>query len=437
MKVLLINDGTSSPNWGDRAAGFALRAMVSERGGDIIHTISEDDLYRSSLDGDRGASVQQGERNTREIAKLFIPPLVLKLRRKLFPNVDRTREFAFIPGRWDDYGACAARVLGRKAPWPKLMQSLEEIDLAVVNGTGGIKGNRVLPRTLLFLSYVIKKNFNKPVIMINHTADFNHADLLRVAEEVYPLYDDVVFRDQVSLERCKTLCGGRFAADTAFWFKPALPKAWTSMTARPTYFDFWPDEARFDPSERYLCVGGSSMFGRTKELGGFVDGYTQLVEHLRSLYSGRIVLTASDTIDQTVFRPIARRLGIPLIGVATPVQQAFDVLGNADAYIGGRWHQGVFALRGGTPVIALSSKTFKMSALTDMAGLPSATFDAFDLEKEAGPIGRRLLSLLEKGEGLRSRLRSWGEDMAESSWGNVAYLRRLEARAETTENGGA
>ena len=50
--------------------------------------------------------------------------------------------------------------------------------------------------------------------------------------------------------------------------------------------------------------------------------------------------------------------------------------------------------------LSLSAKTFKMRALSDMAGLSSATFDAFKLERETQAIGRQLQSFLDQGEGL-------------------------------------
>jgi hypothetical protein len=44
LKVLFINDSTSSANWGDRAAGFSLKAMVVEAGAKISGIITEEDL---------------------------------------------------------------------------------------------------------------------------------------------------------------------------------------------------------------------------------------------------------------------------------------------------------------------------------------------------------------------------------------------------------
>ena len=49
----------------------------------------------------------------------------------------------------------------------------------------------------IFLTYIAKTIYDKPVIIVNHTADFSHPDLRRIAEEIYPLFDDVVFRDSI------------------------------------------------------------------------------------------------------------------------------------------------------------------------------------------------------------------------------------------------
>ncbi len=437
MKVLLINDSTSNPNWGDRAAASAMKMMLSQLGAEIIHSISEADLFRTSLDGYDPSGEFLGERSARDNVKRFIPPVALELRRKVVGDREGTLENALIPANWEAYQKSAEVALGNRTPWPKLMRAMADMDVAVINGDASMVGNNVHPRTLLFLSFLIKKHFDKPAIMVNHTADFDHPDLRRVAEQVYPLFDDVVFRDRLSVERCKTFCSGRFAADTGFWFRPAPRATWAALAGRATYFDVWPDTARFDPSRPYLCVGGSSLFGAAGAAERIVNGYELLVEHLQSLYPGQIVMTASDKVDLPMFRLIARRFSLPLIGPTPPVQQVVDIVGNADAYIGGRWHPSIFALSGGTPIVALSAKTFKMKALAEMAGLPSSTFSAIDLGQETEGIGRLLLSYLEEGQELRNRLRTWADEMAENTWDNLAYLRRFETRAEVPGRAGS
>ena len=425
MNVLFINDSTTNPNWGGRAATVALRSMIRQSGGEIIKTITLEDIERSSLE--TPAALYSDEPDYRAIVGTLLPDWLLALRRRLAPNLLRDRNERLIPRRWADYDRCMGEVLGEASPWPTFLQSLGSIDVAVVFGDGDIYGNGIVPRTLFFLSFLIKKHFGKPVVMVDHTADLEHPDLLRVAQEVYPLFDDVVFRDHVSAERYGALCASKVGADAAFWFQPAPRGTWAPLAGRPTYFDVWPDTAGFDPSQPYLCVGGSALFGVSGVRESIVNGYLRLISRLRSSYGGQVVLTVSDCTDQTVFRSLAGLLDLPLIGPVTPVQQAVDIVGNADAYIGGRWHPSIFALRGGTPVLPLSSTTFKMQALTQMAGLPPKTFDTLNLEHESAAIERQLLQYLEQGNELRSRLSSWGNQMADRSRQNVSYLASLRA----------
>ena len=193
-------------------------------------------------------------------------------------------------------------MLGNDSPWPRLVRALENIEVAVIHGDGDISGTFVVPRALLFLGYLIKTHFREPAIMVNHSADLDNPALLKVAKEVYPLYDDVVFSDRLSLERCKSVCEGRFAADTASWFKPAARDTWATIAGRPTDFDVWPDTATSEPSEPYVCLGGSSIFHERKNWHSVLNGYNLLIQHLKSTYAGEILLTVSDPLDQSVFR---------------------------------------------------------------------------------------------------------------------------------------
>ena len=427
MKVLFINDSTSSSNWGDRAAALSLRAMIGQCGGEITHAITEENLWHASFVAlPSTVSAGPSRRAAREKIKLWIPPVVLQARQQILSRRSDDGPEQLIPQVWDDFELAATRVCReQRYGWPAVLRAVDDADVAVIHGASlHSHGVTIIQRTDLFLTYLIKTRFGKPVVITNHTADLGSATLRRIADHVYPLFDDVVYRDSISAERWASVLGGRFAADTAFWFEPASRKIWAPIAGRPTYFDVWPDTAAFDPSEPYLCVGGSSVFHERKDWESVVNGYSALIQHLRSVYSGTIVLTASADLDQPVFRALAERFDLPLIGVTTPVQQVVDILGNADAYIGGRWHASIFALRGGTPLLALSSQTFKMRALAGMAGSPPATFDALALGREAHAVGRQLTHILEQSSDLRTRLRAWGDEMAENSWDNVAFLRR-------------
>ena len=65
LKVLFVNDSTSSSNWGDRAAAFSLKAMVAEAGATISGVITEDDLGLTQFgepSADKDSSRAAGER---------------------------------------------------------------------------------------------------------------------------------------------------------------------------------------------------------------------------------------------------------------------------------------------------------------------------------------------------------------------------------------
>jgi polysaccharide pyruvyl transferase WcaK-like protein len=139
-------------------------------------------------------------------------------------------------------------------------------------------------------------------------------------------------------------------------------------------------------------------------------------------YHDQVVLTASDLKDEMILRPVAKRLGLPLIGLHTPIQQSVDVVGNAQAYIGGRWHPSIFALRGGVPLIPIASKTFKIDALVEMAGLESDVIPHGRLVESLPRIRQQLDDQVAQGEALRSRLRAWASQQAQACRSNVDIL---------------
>ncbi|MGO9952144.1 MAG: polysaccharide pyruvyl transferase family protein [Dissulfurispiraceae bacterium] len=423
MKVLFVNDSTSNPNWGDRAAAISMKKMIVESGGNISGSITEDELsfstFQNNIPGEKDGTQQS---YFREKLKLFIPPLFSKIRQKL---ITATEDDDIVPKRWEDFNIKLKQLLTKKDLYSDLLTNIEQSDLLVIHGDGCMKGNGRIPRSELFLTYVARRHFKKPVIIVNHTADFDHPDLYRMANEVYPLFNDVVFREPISVEKCRAMCNGRFAPDSAFLFSPMSLQKWLPVAQRPTYFGVWPDTAEFDPAKPYICIGGSSIFSYSGKPVKLINEFTALVEHISSIYAGQIVITVSDIIDQEVLRPVAQNIGLPIIGLNIPVQQAIDIVGNAEIYIGGRWHQTIFALSGGTPIIPLTSKTFMMNAWEQMLGITTPTFDSLDLDSEKKAIGLQVLNILEQGSELRNKLSIWAEKKHEECWGNVMYLKNM------------
>ncbi len=128
------------------------------------------------------------------------------------------------------------------------------------SATATSTGTTLLARTLLFLSYLIKR-IRQAGHHGGHSADFDDPNLLSSGRHVYPLLRRRRLpRSRLRWSGAATSATGRFAADTAFWFKPAPQGRLDAHRRPPSYFDVWPDEAPFDPAEPYICIGGSSLF---------------------------------------------------------------------------------------------------------------------------------------------------------------------------------
>ena len=406
IKVFLINDSVDNPNWGDRAAAISLKTMIEEVGGNVYASLKEMNLHSGDFKFVQTKKKVQ-ENKSKKYIKYFLPPAVLKIKNRVYHKIGLNKDVSRVPQNWSEFHNSSVSIYENLEYWRELIKVVKNIDLVLIHGNGAMTGIRCMPRAIMFLTYLIKKNFGKPVLITNHTVDLNNKKLAKIVKNVYPLFDDVVYREKESYVRHRSLCGGVAAADSAFLFKPVAKSRWLSVVNRSSYFDVWPDTAKFDPSAPYVCVGGSSIYpGKTDSYNPYA-GFSALIKFLQRSYTGQIVLTVSGRPDELFFRQIAKEQNLPLVGLRTPVQQAVDIVGNAEAYVGGRWHPSIFALSGGTPVVALSSKTFKMQALMKMCGLGSP-FNALALEQEKERIGARLLSYVRQGESLRQKLSAWG-----------------------------
>ncbi len=425
LRVCFVNDTSRNPNWGCRATTGALKDALAARGAEVVSTIYLEEIL--------SFAPRDSRRWRRAAARLdaWLPrrPIVREVARRTFQKVaPRIRDVVPLDARGLD-DAAAAMAAGEVLEFAA--ERLAAADAVVINGEGAIYDLQRKGRALLLMALFAKRHLGRWVGLVNHTADLSHPGMRAFAEAVYPQLDDVTFREERSREACAGFVDGRVVPDAAFALAPADRSAWAPLAGRPGHYDVWPDRARFDPSRPYVVVGGSAQFAWSRRrdphmpdahpTGDPVPGFRLLVQELRSR-GHQVVLTASDRPDEAAFRSLAAELDAPLVATATPVLQAVDLLGNAAAYVGGRWHPAIFGLRGGTPFVPLSSNSFKLAALADMVGLPSPSFDAMDLAASVGRIVDLVGSHLAAGEALRARLREQAARFADQSVGHVARL---------------
>lgn len=427
MKIYFVCDTSDNSNWGCRATTNALRKMIEKCGAEISHTLY---LKRmSTMDG-------YVQRRSRTIGYAISFAIQLAHKR---PDIPFHATLNFIEQIWNkftDIGDTVPKYFFEFEPFAKKVlagnilkperQALEGCDLVVINGEGGIYDRQRKGRMMLFIAYLAKQYFRKPCILINHTADIHDPVMAEMAAHVYPLLDDVIFREPFSANACSSFLMGKInimGADAAFTYRPLTDPVWAPIAAREGYFSIWPDSSvGFDPRKPYVCVGGSSIYLRPdRPAYDPVPGFINLCRMLQEQVAP-VVLTAPCYTDERIFRPIAQKLNLPLIALSTPTQQAVDILGNARAYVSGRWHPSIFALTGGTPIVTLTANTYKTQALVKQIGLDAPTFDALKLREEAEQIIELTCSYVEQGNSLREKLRQRAEELSKLAWENVRYL---------------
>ena len=425
LRVCFVNDTSRNPNWGCRATTGALKDALAERGAEVVSTIYLEEIL--------SFAPRDSRRWRRAAARLdaWLP------RRPIVREVAR-RAVQKVAPRIPDVVPLDARGLGDAALAMAHGEILEfaaerlaAADAVLINGEGAIYDLQRKGRALLLMAHFAKRHLGKWVGLVNHTADLSHPGMRAFAEAVYPELDDVTFREARSLHECAGFVAGRLVPDAAFAYEPAAREAWATLAGRPGHYDVWPDRARFDPSRPYVVVGGSAQFAWARRrdphmpdahpTGDPVPGFRSLVRELRDR-GHQVVLTASDRPDEAAFRSLADELAAPLVATATPVLQAVDLIGNAAAYVGGRWHPAIFGLRGGTPFVPLSSNSFKLAALADMVGLESPSFDAMDLAASVGQVVDLVERHVAAGAALRTRLREQAAGFASASREHVARL---------------
>lgn len=416
LRVCLVNDSSVNPNWGCRATSSALKGLITAGGSQIVATITLDQLLTLSL-SDRSSWARMLDK-----IDPFVPrrPIVRELLGRAVDNV-RHKLPDVAPSDVSQFDTLAdALVRGDVLGYAKV--AFSACDAVVVNGEGGIYGFKRESRLMLFLAYVAKRYFGLRVAIVNHTAELSDPRLRAMAQLVYPLVDDVVFREPISARTYGELAGENVAPDAAFMHRPDDSGHVRDVSSRSGYYSVWPDEAVFDMAEPYVVLGGSALFAKREVGGARLDGLVRLAAELGRRVAP-VVLTASDVPDETVFRVLAHALGLPVISLRLPVQQALDVLGNAVAYVGGRWHPAIFAASGGTPFVPLATNGHKLAGLAEMFDLPAPGTDLSHLES-AGVS--EIVGLVEdhvrSGGALRDRLANVSREFGPASKRHVAVL---------------
>lgn len=316
----------------------------------------------------------------------------------------------------------SGRILADVAPL------LQQCDAVLLNGENYIRPRTRKGRMLLFLAYLVKAVYRKPCLLTNHSVDLDEPALAGIARLVYPMFDEVHAREETTARALAGLVQPsrlKCIPDVAFAV-PAAPAAdWLHLGSRPGQFSAWPGSAEgFDPAAPYLTVCPSSAYSAPEH--AHLDPAPAFVRLCRRLNDrvAPVVLAAPCVVDAHIMRRVQAATGYPLLGLHLPVRQAIDVLGNAAVHVGGRWHPGIFAATGGTPLVAFAANNHKVHSLLRQLDLAGPVFDPLRLEAESDAIVAQAQAHLAAGSGLRERLKARSRELGAQVVRNLDWLKQ-------------
>ena len=170
-----------------------------------------------------------------------------------------------------------------------------------------MEGSGTLPSTLLFLSYLIKRHFNKPVVLINHTADFYtrpYSGWLRACTRYLMTWcSGTPYRTMASPWR-RQVRGRQHASGSP----PSRDRNGSRSRIGPPSSMSGPTQLASIPPG--LTSASVALRSTSRVHPRAISAqWIHLIEHIHSHYSGQIVLTAADWIDEVVFHPSLHGLG--------------------------------------------------------------------------------------------------------------------------------
>ena len=329
------------------------------------------------------------------------------------------------PATWNDIRAIGESVRSGTLPG-SLTTALRDCDAVLMNGENFIRPQVMKGRMLLMLAYLASQVFGKRCVLTNLALDLSEPALAEIAANVLPGVAEVHVREETSLATLGEHVPGvqaRMFPDVGWTATPRRLVEWGALARRDGHLSAWPDVVEgFDPLQSYATLGASSVFGGDEAAArAAVPAFVELARRLGDVVP-QVLLVASCEIDAAILRRVSAQTGIPLLGLNVPVPQAIDVLGNARVHVGGRWHPGIFASTGGTPLVAFSSNNHKMRTLMGQLQPEAPVFDPRTLASQVGAVLAQARAQVAAGDALRGRIASQAARMAAQVRGNLDGL---------------
>ena len=401
--ALLVCDNRDVPNWGCRATSLALHALLDRRFG-VSGRVGRLEVLRKEA---ASALVRRAG------ALMGGSGLAQALRNSLAVRDD------YVTG---DIEASARTVLRERHDNPffeSLVSRMETAGLVVVNGEGSMVFKLAERRDLRFqlLCLELARQLGKPAFYVNAMiSDFpgaarNYATWEKCRDHLSRC-TGVQVRDRMSFglleemdvtTRISVLPDALFSTADGTLFPSFHPADMPPQMLAP--YPEQPDRLGWRFDQPYVCVSGSSYFRSRRRYAEARDFMLGVVGRIRD--AGLIPVFVATCTGDAFLEPLAREAGVCFVPVETNIFVGAAILGNAAAFVSGRYHPTILATLGGTPCVFMESNSHKMASLR------------LWLEDEAGGEGElsyrdpdvieaveaQVLAALSGGRGRRERLR--------------------------------
>lgn len=328
MKVAMFIDNSDAVNWGGQATAAGLKRMIQ-----LAHPEAE-------------------------VSMPAIGPLPWGKIKPVMRWRNRRLGRTILEGNLAELDA----FLGRMAID---LGSFDSFDRVCFNGEGLMHSRSGhLYRFMGMLRHAIERGTY--VAAVNQTIDIAGDEMAEaVVGHVYGRVDRLAVREPVSVDALRKLgLEPELIPDAAY----AVPIMSDAETAER--------RARFNLSDDYWCLTGSSIFRHDQKAVSQLEGVAAALE--AAAPSREIVHMANTTADRWVAERVVRKRGGRIIDYRdAKYMDAKAVIAGARALIGGRQHPIIFAAMYGTPFLALGANTHKMQGVIELLrwGLPVVSWD--------------------------------------------------------------
>lgn len=357
--ILFVGDLRSANNYGAVATTESLVRLLHDQEYDAEYKyIDYKSLYKPTPQIGFSNNKKTYFSIVKDAAKHFFPKLLIKF----FKTKRSLNQVDFVPYKLSQFESYFSKMIaGQSLQYEKNL--LEWADIVYINGEGNIVNGtdsngkyRMGARYLLFMAWLSKVKYNKPTLILNHTVDPRNYNAFEIISAVYPLLDQVLVRETLSLPVLKEygVNNARFVPDALFSYKPAVE--WEPSEELKRQIDF---------SRPFICIGDSSGVKNAYSHVSWnvIEVFTEIILELKNI-APQIIFVDGYNGNNEDINEVIRKNNIGYVNFQNcNYHDLLQVLKRSMIFISGRWHASILCTLANTPILLWGADSHKTKSL--------------------------------------------------------------------------